>query len=204
MTCGPVLIHRRPGAGAVASVLLASLPSTSMKTKPTLLGGSVLFTNACSHSMPLASRHIGSGPGVPGSSGMQVHPLEPGRSVRMLPSAFIATMVAAPLTGRGAAAIALAISCASVRGRAAGVAACVCCTGLCGARAGGCCCASAGPASIAIDARNTFLIRTSPKHVICQGGTVLCAAREQCYTRIHGGLTDASVGSAAADCVRPG
>src|SRR3990172_3921987 len=58
--------------------------------------------------------HMGSGPGVAGLSGMQLKPFVPWRSVRILPSASMATMVAPFATLLGAADIALAISCLSV------------------------------------------------------------------------------------------
>src|SRR6202035_838802 len=57
--------------------------------------------------------HIGSGPGVAGLSGMQVKPFVPLRSVRIFPSASIATIVAFLPTAAGAALIALLISSAS-------------------------------------------------------------------------------------------
>jgi hypothetical protein len=76
MTCGPVEIQWLPADGPVAygSVLLASEPPASMYTKPTLLGGAVLVIHAFAHSIAFVSRHIGSGPGVAGLSGMQVTP----------------------------------------------------------------------------------------------------------------------------------
>src|SRR5437867_3272905 len=58
--------------------------------------------------------HIGSGPGVAGLSGMQVKAFVPLRSVRIVPFASMATMVAPPATLAGAAVIALAIICAFV------------------------------------------------------------------------------------------
>jgi hypothetical protein len=66
--------------------------------------------------------HIGLGPRVAGESGMQVQPLVPARSVRILPSGSIATMVAAFATPGGAAVIALAINCSSVIGAVASAA----------------------------------------------------------------------------------
>ncbi len=42
---------------------------------------------ACAHLSPCASTHIGSLPGVAGSSGMHVHPFVPCRSSTILPSA---------------------------------------------------------------------------------------------------------------------
>src|SRR3979411_1294039 len=59
--------------------------------------------------------HIGSGPGVAGLSGMQVKPFVPLRSVRILPSASMATIVAFLPTAAGAALIALLIMSASAR-----------------------------------------------------------------------------------------
>jgi hypothetical protein len=41
--------------------------------------------NAWTHSMPFLSMHIGSRPGVDGSSGMQVQPFVPGRSCIIFP-----------------------------------------------------------------------------------------------------------------------
>src|SRR5580704_2597589 len=82
---------------------------------PTLPAVGVLWpTQAWTHSIALASAHIGSGPGVAGLSGMQVKPLVPLRSVRILPSASIATMVAFLPTAAGAALMALLISSASL------------------------------------------------------------------------------------------
>src|SRR5713226_8108047 len=97
MMCGPVLIQWLLAVGFVAygSVLLASVPPASMYMKPTFpAGGGWWLINACTQAMALASMHIGSGPGVDGLSGMQVKPFVPLRTVRMVPSAFIATIVA--------------------------------------------------------------------------------------------------------------
>src|ERR1700737_3115963 len=117
MTWGPVLIQWLVAVGffAYGSVLLASLPPASMYMNPTLptVGGWWLI-HACAHSIEFASRHIGSGPGVTGLSGMQVKPFVPLRSVRIVPSASIATSVAPFATLDGAAFIALAMSSASV------------------------------------------------------------------------------------------
>jgi len=58
---------------------------------------------ACIHPSEFLSQHIGSGPGVSGLSGMQVKGLVPSRSVRIPPSAVMATMVAAlPMAGGAA------------------------------------------------------------------------------------------------------
>src|SRR5215469_17801186 len=76
--------------------------------------------------MAAGSIHIGSGPGVAGLSGMHVKLFVPFRSVRIFPSASIATIVACLPTFGGAADSALAISSASVGaafGAAAGVSA---------------------------------------------------------------------------------
>src|SRR5436853_6611029 len=82
-----------------------------MYMKPTLPAGGAFFsTHAMTQSTEFLSMHIGSGPGVAGLSGMQVNPLVPLRSVRILPSASIAMMVASFATLAGAAFIALAMS----------------------------------------------------------------------------------------------
>src|SRR6266568_1508748 len=117
MMCGPVLIQWLLAVGFVAygSVLLASVPPASMYMKPTLpVGGGWWLIHAFAHSIALASKHIGSGPGVAGLSGMQVKLLVPLRNVRMLPSASIVTTVAPFATLIGAAFIALAMRLASV------------------------------------------------------------------------------------------
>src|SRR5215469_943545 len=86
-----------------------------MYMNPTLPGvGGLWPIQAPAHSIAFLSRHIGSGPGVVGLSGMQVQPLVPCRIVRILPSASIATMVAFLLIDCGAALIALLMSSASV------------------------------------------------------------------------------------------
>src|SRR5437870_3414055 len=86
-----------------------------MYMNPTLPAGGVWWLiHACAHSIELASRHIGSGPGVTGLSGMQVKPFVPLKSVRIVPSASIVTIVAPFATLGGAAFFALAISSASV------------------------------------------------------------------------------------------
>src|SRR3989344_4004179 len=86
-----------------------------MYMKPTFPGvGFLCPTHAWTQSMAFLSMHMGSGPGVAGLSGMQVKPFFPSRSVRILPSASMATMVAPFETLAGAADMALAISCLSV------------------------------------------------------------------------------------------
>src|SRR5262249_35527386 len=81
---------------------------------PTLSGGSDFVIRACNQSIALGSRHIGSFPGVLGSSGTQVHFPLPLRSTFMLPSSFISTTLALRDTAFGAAVIAFAIFAASV------------------------------------------------------------------------------------------
>src|SRR6185295_4472286 len=94
--------------------------------KPTLLaGGGLCSIQACAHSMAFLSPHIGSGPGLSGLSGIQVKPLVPLRSSRILPPASIATIVASLATDTGAACMALAIICSSV----------ICAVGVCWAAA---------------------------------------------------------------------
>src|SRR5690349_7439778 len=81
-----------------------------MYMNPTLPAGGVLCpTHAIAHSIAFLSMHIGSGPGVAGLSGMQVKPFLPSRSMRILPSASITTMLAPCDTLAGAADIALLI-----------------------------------------------------------------------------------------------
>src|SRR3989344_5949707 len=88
-----------------------------MYMKPTFPGvGFLCPTHAWTQSMAFLSMHMGSGPGVAGLSGMQVKPFFPSRSVRILPSASMATMVAPFETFAGAADMALAIICLSVDG----------------------------------------------------------------------------------------
>src|SRR5512135_727136 len=121
MMCGPVFTQWLPFSGFVAygSVLLASVPPASMYIRPTFPAGGVWCPiQACAQAIAFASRHIGSGPGVVGLSGMQVQPLLPLRSVRMLAPS-IATIVAFLETLIGAAFIALATSWASVGAAAA-------------------------------------------------------------------------------------
>src|SRR6478736_6178994 len=110
MMCGPVLIQWLLAVGLVAqgSVLLASVPPASMYMKPTLPAGGAFFsTHAMTQSTDCLSMHMGSGPGVAGLSGMQVKPLVPLRSVRILPSASMTMTVASFATLAGAAFIAL-------------------------------------------------------------------------------------------------
>src|SRR5437660_10666735 len=86
-----------------------------MYMNPTFPAGGVSWLiQACAQAMALASMHIGSGPGVAGLSGMQVKPFVPLRTVRMVPSASMATTVAPFATLGGAAFIALAMSSASL------------------------------------------------------------------------------------------
>src|SRR5512144_1604691 len=61
----------------------------------------------CAHIMLCLSRHIGSRPGVSGSSAMQVHSFVPGRIGVILPLASGATTVACALMSLGAADVAL-------------------------------------------------------------------------------------------------
>src|SRR5438309_12113074 len=83
--------------------------------KPTLPAGGVLCPiHACAHAIAFVSRHIGSGPGVVGLSGMHVNAFVPLRRVRIEPSAPMATIVAPFETLAGAAFIALAMRLASV------------------------------------------------------------------------------------------
>src|SRR6188472_3820211 len=110
MMCGPVLIQWLLASGFVAygSVLLPSVPPSSMYMKPTFpLGGVLCATHASTHSIAFLSMHIGSGPGVAGLSGMQVNPFEPLRS-ECMPLSSIVTIVAFFETAAGAARIALA------------------------------------------------------------------------------------------------
>src|SRR6476659_2675514 len=86
-----------------------------MYMKPTLpCGGSLCPIQAPAQANAFLSMHIGSGPGVAGLSAIQVKPFVPWRSVRILPSASIAMMVASFETFAGAARCALAISWASL------------------------------------------------------------------------------------------
>src|SRR6202035_2510876 len=116
MMCGPVLIQWLVAVGfaAYGSVLLASVPPSSMYMNPTLpTVGEMWLAHACTQSMAFLSIHMGSGPGVAGLSGMQVNPLVPLRSVRILPASIV-TMVAFLATLAGAALMALLIRSASL------------------------------------------------------------------------------------------
>src|SRR3954468_8496133 len=83
---------------------------------PILSGGVFFSVYACSHSIALGSKHIGSLPGELGSSGTQVQSLLPLRSTFMVPSSFISVTVAVRETLGGAAVMAFAIFAASVFG----------------------------------------------------------------------------------------
>src|SRR5258708_17580336 len=85
-----------------------------MYMKPTPAGGASLFNQAWIQAAEPASKHIGSGPGVSGLSGMQVKPLVPLRMVRIAPPFSIATIVAPLATLDVPAFIALAMSSASL------------------------------------------------------------------------------------------
>src|SRR5689334_21736631 len=85
-------------------------------------GGGCFFSIASIHSMPLASVHIGSGPGVAGLSGRQVKPFVPARSSFIDPSAPMSMIAALLPTASGAALMALWILPASSVGAAAGCA----------------------------------------------------------------------------------
>src|SRR3954467_6181033 len=92
-------------------MLLASVPPASMYISPTAFAGGVRCSiQAIAQPIAFSSMHIGSGPGVAGLSAMQVKPPRPRRTMRIVPSGRIATIVAARETDAGAAAIALAIS----------------------------------------------------------------------------------------------
>src|SRR5579884_48674 len=78
-------------------------------TPGTPSGGGLWPISACTHLAAFASMHIGSGPGVCGSSGMHVHPFFPGRSVFIAPEASAAMIVASRASAAGAADSALAI-----------------------------------------------------------------------------------------------
>src|SRR6478609_5351640 len=73
------------------------------------VGGGLCPTQAMTKSIAFASKHIGSGPGVSGASGMQVKPLVPLRNSAILPSAPIVTIAASLATAAGAADSALAM-----------------------------------------------------------------------------------------------
>src|SRR3979490_1200697 len=86
-----------------------------MYMSPTLPPSGVAWViRAWPQLIEVLSRHIGSGPGVLGSSGMQVKALVPERNVRMPPVASMATPAAGFATPEGAADRALLINCASV------------------------------------------------------------------------------------------
>src|SRR3984893_11722714 len=117
MMCGPVLIQwfAPVGLAAYGSVLLASVPPSSMYMNPTLpTVGAVWPAQAWTQSMAFLSIHMGSGPGVAGLSGIQVNPFVPLRSVRILPSASMVPTVAFLATLAGAALMALLIRSASL------------------------------------------------------------------------------------------
>src|SRR4030095_8454181 len=71
-------------------------------------GGGLWFSIAAIHLPALASKHIGSGPGVVGESGMQVQPLVPLRTSVILPLASAVTIEAFFASDAGAADSALA------------------------------------------------------------------------------------------------
>src|SRR3954468_6467997 len=60
-------------------------------TPTTFAGGGLCATHAWTHWPAFLSKHIGSGPGVSGASGMQVQPLVPLRSSVMAPFASTVT-----------------------------------------------------------------------------------------------------------------
>src|SRR5829696_3828759 len=71
------------------------------------VGFAALAINDCTHCMLASSRHIGSRPGVSGSSAMHVQPFVPGRIVAILPLASGAITAAWSAISRGAADVAL-------------------------------------------------------------------------------------------------
>src|SRR4051795_9329383 len=73
------------------------------------LGGALCPIHACAHLAALASKHIGSGPGVSGASGMQVQPFVPLRNVVGVPLASTVIMEASCAMAAGAADSALVI-----------------------------------------------------------------------------------------------
>src|SRR3954451_17847315 len=80
-----------------------------MYMTPTVpVGGGLCDVQACAHLPALASKHIGSGPGVAGASGMQVQPFVPFRTVVMAPLASAVTTEASCAMEAGAADSALA------------------------------------------------------------------------------------------------
>src|SRR3954447_2291037 len=72
------------------------------------LGGGLWWTHASAHLPALASKHIGSGPGVSGASGMQVQPFLPARTCFIAPLASTVTTAASCASDAGAADSALA------------------------------------------------------------------------------------------------
>src|SRR5215212_9521977 len=71
-------------------------------------GGVLCAAHAWTHLPAFASKHIGSGPGVSGASGMQVQPFLPARTWFILPSAPTVTTAASCASDAGAADSALA------------------------------------------------------------------------------------------------
>src|SRR3954453_8227947 len=71
-------------------------------------GGGLCATQAATHLPALPSKHIGSGPGVSGASGMHVQPFLPARTWFILPSAPAVTTAASWASAAGAADSALA------------------------------------------------------------------------------------------------
>src|SRR6476620_8274398 len=75
-----------------------------MYMTPTVpLGGGLCAIHAAAHFPALASKHIGSGPGVSGASGMQVQPLLPLRTTFIAPPAPTVTIDALWAIAAGAA-----------------------------------------------------------------------------------------------------
>src|SRR5947208_3501631 len=86
-----------------------------MYMNPTFpVGGGWCPIQAFAHSIAFASKHIGSGPGVAGLSGMQVHPSVPLPSVRIVPTDAIVPTVASSATLAGATFLALVTSLPSI------------------------------------------------------------------------------------------
>ena len=112
MTCGPVLTQSLSAVGlgrigiGVAGVGAAF--EHVHHADRALAAAACDATQASTHLPALASKHIGSGPGVVGLSGMQVQPLLPLRKVFIVPSALAWTIVALPEIDAGAADRALA------------------------------------------------------------------------------------------------
>src|SRR5215813_5569078 len=126
MMWGCSFIHFSPGGGVVAkgSVLLAVLPPCNMYPIPGSVGlKSFLAIHASTHSRQILSTHMGSFPGVLGSSGKQVHSFVPlRRTVGGSPSrAGQSRMVAFFETVGGAALIAFWIFHAALLAAGAGV-----------------------------------------------------------------------------------